>query len=147
MGVPNRHQRCFLPWKFRRRDSKAAPEWTGFLDKTVRFEGTLECPGTFRVEGEVKGLLISAHTLILGEEARVEGQIEGQDVVISGRFNGAIFAKGKVEIHNKGIATGEIHSHCLVIEPGGLFDGECHMVAPTEPAKTLTIPIRAAQAS
>jgi len=95
----------------------------------------------------VKGLLISAHTLILGEEARVEGQIEGQDVVISGRFNGAIFAKGKVEIHNKGIVTGEIHSHCLVIEPGGLFDGECHMVAPTEAAKTLTIPIRAAQAS
>lgn len=67
-------------------------------------------------------------------------------MVISGRFNGTIFAKGKVEIHDKGIATGEIHSHCLVIEPGGLFDGECHMVAPTEAPKTLTIPIRAAQA-
>jgi cytoskeletal protein CcmA (bactofilin family) len=113
----------------------------------VRFEGTLECPGTFRVEGEVKGLLISAHNLILGEEARVEGQIEGNDVVISGRFNGVIFAKGKVEIHNKGIATGEIHSHCLVIEPGGVFDGQCHIIAPSEPPKPVTIPIRAAQAS
>jgi cytoskeletal protein CcmA (bactofilin family) len=77
----------------------------------------------------------------------VEGQIEGQDVIISGRFKGAIFAKGKVEIHNKGIATGEIHSHCLVIEPGGLFDGDCHMVAPAETTKTLTIPIRGAQTS
>lgn len=123
------------------------PEWTGFLDKTVRFEGTLECPGTFRVEGEVKGLLISAHNLILGDEARVEGQIEGNDVVISGRFNGVIFAKGKVEIHNKGIATGEIHSHCLVIEPGGVFDGQCHIIAPSDSAKAVTIPIRAAQAS
>jgi cytoskeletal protein CcmA (bactofilin family) len=123
------------------------PEWTGFLDKTVRFEGTLECPGTFRVEGEVKGLLISAHNLILGDEARVEGQIEGNDIVISGRFNGVIFAKGKVEIHNKGIATGEIHSHCLVIEPGGVFDGQCHIIAPSDSAKTVTIPIRAAQAS
>jgi cytoskeletal protein CcmA (bactofilin family) len=123
------------------------PEWTGFLDKTVRFEGTLECPGTFRVEGEVKGLLISAHNLILGDEARVEGQIEGNDVVISGRFNGVIFAKGKVEIHNKGIATGEIHSHCLVIEPGGVFDGQCHIIAPSDSAKPVTIPIRAAQAS
>ncbi|PYU25346.1 MAG: polymer-forming cytoskeletal protein [Acidobacteria bacterium] len=136
-----------MPWKFGKREpSKAVPEWTGFLDKSVRFEGTLECPGTFRVEGDVKGLLISTHTLILGEEARVEGQIEGNDVVISGRFNGAIFAKGKVEIHNKGIATGEIHSHCLVIEPGGIFDGECHVIAPSEAAKSVTIPIRAAQA-
>jgi cytoskeletal protein CcmA (bactofilin family) len=137
-----------VPWKFRKRESsKAIPEWTGFLDKSVRFEGTLECPGTFRVEGDVKGLLISAHNLILGEEARVEGQIEGNDVVISGRFNGVIFAKGKVEIHNKGIATGEIHSHCLVIEPGGVFDGQCHIIAPSESPKPLTIPIRAAQAS
>jgi cytoskeletal protein CcmA (bactofilin family) len=98
------------------------------------------------VEGEVKGLLISAHTLILGEEARVEGQIEGQDVVISGHFNGVIFAKGKVEIHNKGIATGEIHSHCLVIEPGGIFDGQCHIIAPSDATRRVTIPIRAAQA-
>jgi len=99
------------------------------------------------VGGEVKGLLISTHTLILGEEARVEGQIDGNDVVISGHFNGVIFAKGKVEIHNKGIATGEIHSHCLVIEPGGIFDGQCHIIAPSEAAKAMTIPIRAAQAS
>jgi cytoskeletal protein CcmA (bactofilin family) len=135
-----------LPWKFGKRESsKAVPEWTGFLDKSVRFEGTLECPGTFRVEGEVKGLLISTHTLILGEEARVEGQIEGNDVAISGHFNGVIFAKGKVEIHKKGIATGEIHSHCLVIEPGGVFDGECHIISPSEAAKPVTIPIRAAQ--
>lgn len=99
------------------------------------------------MEGEVKGLLISAHTLILGEEARVEGQIEGHDVIISGRFNGVIFAKGKVEIHIKGIATGEIHSHCLVIEPGGVFDGQIHITAPSETARPIAIPIRAVQAS
>jgi cytoskeletal protein CcmA (bactofilin family) len=68
-------------------------------------------------------------------------------VVISGRFNGVIFAKGRVEIHAKGIATGEIHSHCLVIEPGGVFDGECHIIAPSEAANPIAIPIRAAQAS
>ena len=51
------------------------------------------------MEGEIKGLLISTQTLILGEEARVEGQIEGNHVVISGRFNGIIRATGRVEIH------------------------------------------------
>ena len=82
---------------------------------------------------------------MLGEGARVEGQIEGNQVMVCGRFDGVIFAKGRVEILAKGIVTGEIHAPCVVIEPGGIFDGQCHMFAATEIAKPLTIPIRVAQ--
>jgi cytoskeletal protein CcmA (bactofilin family) len=120
-------------------------EFTGFLDKGVRVEGTLEASGVFRVDAQMKGNLLSSHSLILGEGARVEGQIEGNHVVISGKFDGVIFAKGRVEIHAKGVVTGEIHTPCLVIEPGGIFDGRCHMLAASESTKPLTIPIRASQ--
>jgi cytoskeletal protein CcmA (bactofilin family) len=135
-----------LAWKFPKRERSAETgTWTGFMDKSVRMEGTLEFPGTFRLEGQVKGSLISTETLVLGEGARVEGQIEGNHVVISGRFDGVIFAKGRVEIHAKGVVTGEIHAPCLIIEPGGIFDGQCHMLAASAAAKPLTIPIRGAQ--
>ena len=120
-------------------------EFTGFLDKGVRFEGTLEASGVFRIDAELKGNVISSHSLILGEGARVEGQIEGNHVVIAGKFDGVILAKGRVEIQAKGVVTGEIHSPCLVIEPGGIFDGQCHMLASSETTKPLTIPIRASQ--
>jgi cytoskeletal protein CcmA (bactofilin family) len=135
-----------VSWRLsKRRSSHESAEWTGFLDKSVRFEGTLECPGTFRVEGRIKGMVISTHNLVLGESARVEGQIDGNQVAVSGRFDGAIFAKGRVEIHPTGIVTGEIHTPCLVIEPGGIFDGQCHMLAASEAAKPVTIPIRSSQ--
>ena len=88
-------------------------EFTGFLDKGVRFEGTLEASGVFRIDAQMKGNLLSSHSLILGEGARVEGQIEGNHVVISGKFDGVIFAKGRVEIQAKGVVTGEIHTPCL----------------------------------
>lgn len=120
-------------------------DWSGFLDKSVRLQGTLEFQGTFRVQGEVKGTIVSHHTLMLGDGARVEGQIEGNHVVIAGRFDGVIFAKGRVEIQAGGTVTGEIHTPCLVIEAGGIFDGQCHMLAASEASKPLTIPIRAAQ--
>jgi cytoskeletal protein CcmA (bactofilin family) len=120
-------------------------EFTGFIDKGVRFEGTLEAAGVFRLDGQMKGNLLSSHSLILGEDARVEGQIEGNHIVISGKFDGVIFAKGRVEIHAKGVVTGEIHAPCLVIEPGGIFDGRCHMLAASESTKPLIIPIRASQ--
>lgn len=131
-----------MAWKRSRRSVSESSDWSGFLDKTVRLEGTLECSGTFRLDSQIKGTLISAHTLVLGEGAQVEGQIEGNHVVISGRFSGVIFAKGRVEINSGGIVTGEVHTPCLVIDAGGIFDGQCHMLASAETAKPVTIPIR-----
>jgi cytoskeletal protein CcmA (bactofilin family) len=88
-------------------------EWTGFIDQGVTLEGTLQITGTFRIDGNVKGNIISEQTVVLGDRAKVEGQIEGNRVVISGRFDGVIFAKGRVEIQAKGVVTGEVHARLL----------------------------------
>lgn len=119
-------------------------EWTGFLERGVKLEGKLEFPGTFRVDCVMKGSLSSSETLILGEHAAVEGQIFANYVAISGRFDGVIEAKGRVEIRTKAIVTGEIRTPCLIIEPGAVFDGRCHMLAASQATKPLTIPIRSA---
>lgn len=131
-------------WPGASAESGNSEEWTGFIDQGVTLEGTLQVTGTFRVDGNVKGNIISEQTVILGEGAKVEGQIEGNRVVISGRFDGVIFAKGRVEIQAKGVVTGEVHSPCMVINPGGIFDGRCHMLAASDTAAGVTIPIRAA---
>ncbi len=34
-------------------------EWTGFIDQGVTLEGTLTVTGTFRIDGNVKGNIIS----------------------------------------------------------------------------------------
>jgi cytoskeletal protein CcmA (bactofilin family) len=117
-------------------------EWTGFLEKGVKFEGKLEAGGTFRIDSAAKGTIVSTETLIIGENASVEGTIQGNYVVIAGRFDGTIEAKGKVEIQPKAIVTGEVHTPCLIIEPGAVFDGRCHMLSPSKAAKQITIPIR-----
>jgi len=137
-----------MPWlsKGKGKDAESR-EFTGFLDKGVRCEGTLEASGVFRIDAQMKGNLLSSHSLVLGEGARVEGQIEGNHVIIAGKFDGVIFAKGRVEIQARGVVTGEIHSPCLVIDPGGIFDGRCHMLAASESTKPLTIPIRASHQS
>jgi len=129
------------------RKKQESGDWTGFLEKGVRLEGKLDCPGTFRIDSVVKGTLVSEELLILGENAMVDGQIQGHSIVIAGRFDGTIHAKTKVEIQPKAIVTGEIHTPCLIIEPGGVFDGQCHMLSRVQHAKPITIPIRSAAAS
>jgi cytoskeletal protein CcmA (bactofilin family) len=129
-------------WFDRKRQDPA--EWTGFLEQGVKVEGRLESTGTFRIDSAMKGTLVSEDTLILGEHAVIEGEIIGNRVIIAGRFDGTIRAKGKVEVQPNAIVTGQIHTPCLIIEPGAVFDGQCHMLAPTEAAKPIAIPIRSA---
>src|SRR6267378_1665720 len=118
-----------MAWKWPGPAAKGASSevWTGFIDQGVTLEGTLTVTGTFRIDGNVKGNIISEQTVVLGEGAKVEEKIERNRVVISGRFDVVIFAKGRVEIQVKRVVTGEVYALCMVIDPGGIFDGRCHM--------------------
>jgi len=131
-----------LNWFDRKRQEPT--EWTGFLERGVKIDGKIETAGTFRIDSVMKGTLVSEDTLILGEHAIVEGEIQGNRIVVAGRFDGTMRAKTKVEIQPSAVVTGEIHSPCVVIEAGAIFDGHCHMPAPAEPAKPVTISIRSA---
>ena len=126
-----------------RKGSAPSGEWIGFLDKGVTLEGKLELAGTFRIDCNMKGTIVSNSTVVIGENARVEGEINGNHVVVGGRFEGVLAAKGRVEILSKGVIRGEVRSPCLVIEAGGILDGRCHMTNMEEGKQTLTIPIRA----
>jgi cytoskeletal protein CcmA (bactofilin family) len=132
---------------FDRNTAIPSGEWIGFLDKGVKLEGRIELAGMFRIDCQMKGTIVSASTVVLGENARVEGEIDGNQVVIGGRFEGVLKAKGRAEILAKGIVRGEVHTPCLVIEAGGILDGRCHMTNVEEGKQSLTIPIRAASAT
>jgi cytoskeletal protein CcmA (bactofilin family) len=138
-----------MAWNWFDRKKHDSGEWTGFLERGVRLEGKLQSSGTFRIDSAMKGTLISEDTLILGEHAVIEGEIDGNRVFIGGRFDGQIHAKTRVDIQSSAVVTGEIHCPCMVIEAGAIFDGRCHMPAPTaEPAaKPVAIPIRSAAAA
>ena len=131
-----------MAWKMGKGGDEAG-DWIGFLEKGVKLEGTLELAGTFRINSQVKGNITAQDTLVLGENSHVEGQIQGNHVIVAGRFDGVIHAKTKVEIQPKGVVTGEIHTPCLSIEAGGVFDGRCHMLTQNEAKQPMAIPVRA----
>jgi cytoskeletal protein CcmA (bactofilin family) len=131
-----------MAWNWLDRKQQDSEAWTGFLDRGVKLDGKLEASGTFRIDSEIKGTILSEDTLILGAHSSVEGEIIGNRVIVGGRFDGVIRARGKVELQPNAIVTGEVYSPCLVIEPGAIFDGQCHMLGASEAEKPITIPIR-----
>jgi cytoskeletal protein CcmA (bactofilin family) len=131
-----------MVWGWIERKKGEASEWSGFLEQGVRLEGKLEADGTLRIDSEMKGTLVSRDTLILGEHAVVDGDINGNVVLIAGRFSGKIQARARVEVQSGAIVTGEVQTPCLLIEPGGVFEGQCLMPIALHDALPLAIPIR-----
>lgn len=122
-------------WMGSNKPPAGADEWIGFLDRGVKLEGTLELAGTFRVDGELKGAVHCKERLIVGENGRLEGEIEATLVSVSGKIKGTVRGTNRVEILPSGAVEGEIHTPCLVIEAGGVLEGRCHMRADAKPAE------------
>lgn len=94
----------------------------------VIFDGILNTAGeTVRIEGTVKGKIISDGNLIIGNGGTVEGTIEGKDIYVGGTVYGEIFAKGHIEANPTGRIYGDLHTKSLIVDDKAVFEGRCEM--------------------
>jgi len=106
----------------------AASEITSLLGPDTEFEGKLTFLGTVRLDGRFKGEIRSPDTLVVGEGAQVEADIEVRILIVNGGFlKGTIHCEELAEIHTPGVVEGEIRSPALVIEKGAVFKGVSRM--------------------
>ncbi|MCP2604874.1 polymer-forming cytoskeletal protein [Candidatus Aminicenantes bacterium AH-873-B07] len=107
-------------------------EICGFIDQGTEFNGELKFNGTFRIDGNFKGKIISDSKLIVGEKGRIEAEIEVGHLIISGEVRGKISAKKKIEVYSKGKVYGDIITPKLMVEEGAFFHASCKMNGKTQ---------------
>ncbi len=98
-----------------------------YLGKHSFFEGRLKLEGVFRLEGKVQGEIFHNGTLIMSETGIVKGKVEVSVLILNGMVEGEVNAKERIEIHAKGRLFGTISTPALVIQDGGVFEGNCKM--------------------
>lgn len=113
----------------------AMGEITTLLGRGATFEGKLTFEGTVRIDGRFKGEVFSDDTLVIGEGAIVEAEIDIGDVIVQGTVIGNIKAKRAIEIHAPGRVKGDLHTPSLQIDKGVIFEGRSFMEAATGAAK------------
>ena len=86
------------------------------------FEGQIDTKGTIRIDGIVKGN-VKADWIILGENARIHGDLSAKGAIVGGAITGNILAKDNLEIKQTGKVNGDIKSTKLSIIEGGIFEG------------------------
>ncbi|MDP9295250.1 MAG: polymer-forming cytoskeletal protein [Actinomycetota bacterium] len=93
----------------------------------AKLEGTIVSAGSLRVDGQVKGNIQADGDVMLSPQSSVEADIRAENLSVAGRFHGSIVVKGRAELARGGRIDGNITAKSLVIQEGGIFNGQSIM--------------------
>jgi cytoskeletal protein CcmA (bactofilin family) len=89
------------------------------IDGDVCFAGGLRIDGTVRGNVRADG---DGATVVISEQAVVEGEVKAANVVVNGTITGSVFAHD-LELQPKGRILGDVHYSALEMHPGSLLQG------------------------
>jgi len=100
-----------------------------FLGGSVTLRGELNGNEDFTIEGQFEGTLnLQDHCVTIGQHGQVKADITARQVVVSGKLNGKINARDKIEIRRTGSVTGDLVSAGVAIEEGAYFKGSIEIL-------------------
>jgi len=97
------------------------------LGSDAEVSGRLSFTTATRIEGRLRGEVKSADLLVVGPQAEVRASVQADVLVVLGKVYGNVTRAERVEIRDGGLVFGDIHTQSLVVEEGGVFDGDCRM--------------------
>jgi cytoskeletal protein CcmA (bactofilin family) len=109
-------------------------------------EGNITFTGGLRVDGHVRGNVFAADdkpgTLVLSEQARIEGEVRVSHIVVNGAVVGPVHAADYAELQAKANVTGDVYYRTLEMQHGAVVegrfvyhaDGKSEKVVPIKPA-------------
>ncbi len=104
---------------------------TGIINTIIgdnsTIEGILYASDSTRVDGQLKGKILSENTVIIGEHGLVKGDIDAVEILVAGTVYGNLRAKERIEITETGSILGDLVTKTLVIDEGASFKGNCMM--------------------
>ncbi len=110
-----------------------------YLGPGVSVVGTISFEDTIRLDGKVKGKVISeSGTVIIGEQAVLHADVSADVVIIMGEIHGTVDARQRIEAFPPGCVSGDIRAPVIAVEPGVVFDGNCTMRRAAGPPESLT---------
>lgn len=90
-------------------------------------EGNLTFTGGLRIDGEVRGNVVVAGdhsgTLVIGEQARVEGEVAVPHLVINGTIVGPVRSTDSLELQPCARVNGDVEYNTIEIHLGAIVQG------------------------
>lgn len=98
-----------------------------YIGQDTRIEGTIVTSGSLRIDGEVDGDIQADADVVIGETGRVRAGIRAVNLIIAGTVTGEAHVSGRLELLATGRLNGDAVMQTLIVEQGGLLQGNCRM--------------------
>jgi len=101
------------------------------LDVDATMQGTLTFrdPVNLRINGKFDGKLITKGSLMIGEDAVVNADIDGEAISVAGKVTGDITARESLQLVAPSHVMGNVVAPVLNVEAGAKLDGYCKMTS------------------
>ncbi|MBK4734709.1 bactofilin family protein [Noviherbaspirillum pedocola] len=123
---------------------KAKNTIDSLIGMETRIEGNIQFRGGLRVDGHVRGNLIAnpieGSMLVISEQARVEGEVRAEHVVVDGEIAGPVFCTELLELQPKARITGDVNYKALEMHGGALVSGKLSHQQENEQVLKLALP-------
>ena len=87
--------------------------------------GDIKINGFIRIDGDIKGKIESSSNIIIGERAKIQGNITASSIVVGGIVLGDITAPKGIKLLSNSVVIGDIMTKSLQIEDDAIFNGHC----------------------
>jgi cytoskeletal protein CcmA (bactofilin family) len=129
---------------FGNKDKNPSP---GRIDSLIgagtSIEGTVRFNGGLRIEGEVKGAVEavagSVSTLVVCDQARIEGNVQVSHLVLNGTICGPVKVDDALEMQPKARIIGDVSYASIEMHQGAVIEGHLiHTRSAVEPNAAVT---------
>jgi cytoskeletal protein CcmA (bactofilin family) len=94
------------------------------IGEKAKLKGELTSSGAVSVNGEFEGIITAKGDVIVYQGSKVVGNIQANNVVVSGKVDGDISAIQGLEILKSGRVNGDLMGSRVIIEEGALYCGK-----------------------
>ncbi len=95
------------------------------IGKGSAISGNMKVNGFIRIDGDIDGSLETDGNVIVGENARIRGDLTAKSVIIGGIIKGNIKATESVKILSDAAVIGDVLSHKVQIDGSAIIHGHC----------------------
>ncbi len=107
--------------------SKPQSRIDSLIGASTRIEGNVVFSGGLRVDGNVRGNVQAAPdqpaTLVISEQARIEGEVHAAHLVVNGTIIGPVHSAETLELQPGSRVRGDVHYKTLEMHQGAIIEG------------------------
>ena len=109
------------------------------INQNTIIEGEINSKNDIRLDGVLKGKMISEKKIIIGKNGDFKGKLKCENLIIEGIIEGKATVSNSTSLFTKSKFNGVLFTKKFQVKEGASFQGNCRTIDPNKPPESIRI--------